>query len=123
MLWPAAVVASTVVVLLAAETEFACLWAGDSRMYRWRDGELRQLTTDHSHVQEMVDAGRLSPEAAARHPQSNIVTCAIGGGRLEFGNIRDTLRAGDRYLLCSDGLTNMVGDDKIPPCFATPAPA
>jgi serine/threonine protein phosphatase PrpC len=121
MLGPAAVIASTVAVLLTGESEFACLWAGDSRIYRWRDGVLRQLTTDHSHVQELVDAGRLSPEAAARHPQSNIVTCAIGGGRLEFGNIRDTLCAGDRFLLCSDGLTNMVGHDEIGRELATPA--
>ena len=124
MLGPAAVIASTVVVLLADESEFACLWAGDSRLYCWRDGELRQLTTDHSHVRELVDAGLLASEAAASHPQANIVTCAIGGGRLEFGSIRDTLRAGDRFLLCSDGLTNMVADAEIARELAPPtAPA
>jgi serine/threonine protein phosphatase PrpC len=113
MLGPAAVIASTVVVLLADDSEYACLWAGDSRIYRWRDGELRRLTTDHSHVQELVDAGLLSPEAAASHPQSNIVTRAIGGGRLEFGRLREPLRPSDRFLLCSDGLTNMVTDEEI----------
>jgi serine/threonine protein phosphatase PrpC len=112
-LGPAAVIASTVVVLLAQGEEFAVLWAGDSRAYRWRNGECRQLTVDHSHVQELVEAGLLSAEAAASHPQSHIVTRAIGGGRLEFGVLREPLVAGDRFLLCSDGLTNMVADADI----------
>ena len=114
---PAAVIASTVVVLLANAAEFACLWAGDSRLYRWRaaqpTGEFRQLTVDHSEVQEMVEAGLLRPEEAHRHPYSNIVTRSVGGGRLEFGQLRDAVRPGDRFLLCSDGLTNMVGDAEI----------
>ena len=121
-LGPAAVIASTVVALFATSDEFACLWAGDSRVYRWRPGqgssgqdggELRQLTTDHSKVQEMVEAGLLRPEEAARHPYSNIVTRSIGGGRLEFGRLRDKAAPGDRFLLCSDGLTNVVGDSEI----------
>jgi serine/threonine protein phosphatase PrpC len=116
-LGPTAVIASTVVVLLAAADEYACLWAGDSRLYRWRPGEptgeLRQLTTDHSKVQEMVEAGLLRPEEAHRHPYSNIVTRSIGGGRLEFGRLRARVEPGDRFLLCSDGLTNMVGDAEI----------
>jgi serine/threonine-protein phosphatase Stp1 len=112
-LGPAAVIASTVVALFATSDEFACLWAGDSRLYRWRDGALRRLTTDHSKVQEMVEAGVLRPEEAARHPYSNIVTCSIGGGRLEFGRLRDKAAPGDRFLLCSDGLTNVVGDSEI----------
>jgi serine/threonine protein phosphatase Stp1 len=113
LLGPAATIASTVVVLLADKREFACLWAGDSRIYRWRRGELFRLTTDHSRVQEMVDAGLLAAEAAASHPHSNIVTRAIGGGRLEFGHVREPLEPGDRFLLCSDGLTNMVSDSDI----------
>jgi serine/threonine protein phosphatase PrpC len=112
-LGPTAVIASTVVALFAGVGEFACLWAGDSRLYRWRAGALRRLTTDHSKVQEMVEAGLLRPEAAARHPYSNIVTRSIGGGRLEFGRLRDTVLPGDRFLLCSDGLTNVVGDSEI----------
>jgi serine/threonine protein phosphatase PrpC len=112
-LGPAAVIASTVVVLLATAEEFACLWAGDSRLYRWRDGEFRQLTIDHSKVQEMVEAGLLRPEEAAHHPYSNIVTRSVGGGRLEFGRLREAVQPGDRFLLCSDGLTNMVGDAEI----------
>ena len=121
MLGPAAVIASTVVVLLADGAEFVCLWAGDSRIYRWREGELRQLTIDHSRVRELVDAGLLQPEAAADHPEAHVVTRAIGGGRLEFGTLRDTLRPGDRFLLCSDGLTNMLADEEIARGMAEPA--
>ncbi|TMJ62780.1 MAG: serine/threonine-protein phosphatase [Alphaproteobacteria bacterium] len=116
-LGPAVVIASTVVVLLANADEFACLWAGDSRLYRWRpgqpSGEFRQLTVDHSKVQEMVEAGLLGPEEAHRHPYSNIVTRSIGGGHLEFGHLREAVQPGDRFLLCSDGLTNMVEDAEI----------
>jgi len=116
-LGPSVVIASTVVVLLANADEFACLWAGDSRLYRWRpgqpSGEFRQLTVDHSKVQEMVEAGLLGPEEAHRHPYSNIVTRSIGGGHLEFGHLREAVQPGDRFLLCSDGLTNMVEDAEI----------
>lgn len=122
-LGPRAAIASTVVVLLADAREFAVLWAGDSRAYRWRNGEFRQLTVDHSHVQELVDAGQLAAEAAASHPQSHVVTQAIGAGRLEFGILRERLVAGDRFLLCSDGLTNMVGDADIAREIAAAPPA
>jgi serine/threonine-protein phosphatase Stp1 len=112
-LGPGAAIASTVVVLFADMHEFAVLWAGDSRAYRWRNGEFRQLTVDHSRVQELVNAGLLTADEAVRHPQSHIVTQAIGGGRLEFGLVREALVAGDFFLLCSDGLTNMVADADI----------
>jgi serine/threonine protein phosphatase PrpC len=113
LLGPGAVIASTVVVLLASAGGIACLWVGDSRLYRWRAGAFKQLTVDHSKVQEMVDAGLLRPEEMAGHPQSHIVTRSIGGGHLEFGMLREKLQPGDRFLLCSDGLTNMVADSEI----------
>ena len=75
------VMASTVVVLIARGTHFACLWAGDSRLYRLRDGTLDQLTRDHSLVQELVDEGRLTEAEADTHPQRNVITRAIGGRR------------------------------------------
>jgi serine/threonine protein phosphatase PrpC len=103
-----AVIASTVVALLSYGDDFACIWAGDSRLYLWRDGELRQLSTDHSRVQELVGAGLLAAAAAASHPDAHVVTQAIGAGRLTFGTRAGTVRPGDRFLLCSDGLTNMV---------------
>jgi serine/threonine protein phosphatase PrpC len=113
-----AVIASTVVALLASGDESAVIWAGDSRLYRWRPSgrngdEFRQLTVDHSQVQEMVEAGLLRPDQAARHPMSHIVTRAVGAGPVEFAVRRDALLPGDRLVLCSDGLTNMVSDAEI----------
>ena len=122
-LGPAAVIASTVVVLLVSADEFACLWAGDSRLYRWRAGAFKQLTVDHSKVQEMVDAGLLRPEEMAGHPLSHIVTRSIGGGHLEFGMLREKLQPDDRFLLCSDGLTNMVADAEIAEELAMSTPS
>jgi serine/threonine protein phosphatase PrpC len=123
LLGPGAVIASTVVVLLASAGEVGCLWAGDSRLYRWRAGALKQLTVDHSKVQEMVDAGLLRPEEAAGHPLSHIVIRSIGGGHLEFGMLREQLQPGDRFLLCSDGLTNMVADSEIAQELAMSTPS
>ena len=68
------IVASTVVVLLARDGHFACLWAGDSRAYLLRDGHLTQITRDHSMVQEMVDARVLAADKAERHPNVNVIT-------------------------------------------------
>jgi protein phosphatase len=107
-LGPDTLIGSTVVVLLAVEDTFACVWAGDSRLYRRRDGTLQQLTTDHSRVQELIDQGLLRPEEAEHHPASNIVTRAVGAGALECGVITGEMRAGDRFLLCSDGLHGLV---------------
>ncbi len=87
---------------------------GDSRAYMLRDGELRQLTTDHSRVQELVDDGRLTAEEAAVHPMRNIITRAIGMDEtVEVDVYPVALRAGDRILFCSDGLTDMLLDDFI----------
>jgi serine/threonine protein phosphatase PrpC len=120
---PGRVSGSTVVALLAFDGHFACLWAGDSRLYRLREGLLAQLTTDHSLVQEMVAAGTLSPEAARGHPQANRITRALGAGkRLELDAIQDRIAPGDRYLLCSDGLTGEVEDAVIAELLAVPDP-
>ncbi|HTV89334.1 MAG TPA: protein phosphatase 2C domain-containing protein [Stellaceae bacterium] len=108
-----AVIASTVVTLLAYGDDFACVWAGDSRLYQWRAGELSRLSSDHSRVQELVNAGLLTETAAGLHPEAHVVTQAIGAGRLTFGTRAGMLRAGDRFLLCSDGLTNLVADSEI----------
>jgi serine/threonine protein phosphatase Stp1 len=100
------VMASTVVVLIARGAHFACLWAGDSRVYRLRDGTLDQLTRDHSLVQELVDEGRITEAEADVHPQRNVITRAIGGGEEapSLDKMTGRLRAGDRFLLCSDGV-------------------
>lgn len=99
------VIASTLVVLLVRAEHFAALWAGDSRAYLLRGGALHRVTRDHSLVQEMVDAGALAPEEAEAHPQSNIITRAVGQeGDLVLDKVADRLHAGDVFLLCSDGV-------------------
>ncbi len=87
---------------------------GDSRAYLLRDGQLTQVTEDHSLVEELVRDGRLTPEEAAVHPQRSIITRSIGvDEHVEVATYEVELRDGDRILLCSDGLTSMVRDDAI----------
>ena len=89
--------------------------AGDSRAYLYRDGSLRQLTRDHTRVQEFVDAGLMSREEAATHRLRNVLTNVLGGG-VPMGDVevrRIQLAAGDTVLLCSDGLYDVVKDDDI----------
>ncbi|MCP5124114.1 MAG: serine/threonine-protein phosphatase [Gammaproteobacteria bacterium] len=107
-------IGSTVVVLLAHEDQCACLWVGDSRIYRLRDSQLEQLTRDHSHVQELVDQGLLSPEEAHRHPLANVITRAVGSSDdLQIDEVTHELQVGDIFLLCSDGLNKTVNDEEI----------
>ncbi len=103
-------IASTLVVFLARGDHFACLWAGDLRAYMLRDGELRQITKDHSLVQELVDNGTIAPDDAERHPHANIITRAIGADidDLVLDKVSGRLQQGDRFLLCSDGLCKTV---------------
>jgi protein phosphatase len=87
---------------------------GDSRAYLLRDGNILQITKDHTYVQEQVDVGLLTPEQARNHPYSNVITRCIGADGevvpdLYFGN----LRPGDVILLASDGLTGMLEDQQI----------
>jgi serine/threonine-protein phosphatase Stp1 len=108
---PSALIGSTVAVLLIWDGQCCCLWAGDSRLYRMRAGQLSQLSRDQSHVQDLVDRGEILPEAAAAHPMANIVTNLIGAfDRLVLEERRDRLEPGDILLLCSDGLSNAVRD-------------
>ena len=112
---PDVVIASTVAVLILREGHFACLWAGDSRAYRLRDGTLYRITRDHSLVQELLDAGQIEADEAEGHPRSNVVTRAIGAGpeTIILDKSTDQLCPGDRFLLCSDGLTKAVPEDEI----------
>jgi len=86
---------------------------GDSRCYLARDGELRQLSTDHTVVAELVALGHLKPEDVDRHPQRHLVTRTLGLGPVEVESQSVPLKEGDRLLFCSDGLTSMVNDDDI----------
>lgn len=107
-------IGSTAAVLVAQNDHAACLWAGDSRIYRLRHGQLEQLTRDHSHVQDLVDRGLLTPEEAEHHPLSNVITRAVGSTERLDVDIRTLgVEPDDVFLLCSDGLTKMVSDIDI----------
>ena len=111
---PNALIGSTVVVLMIFPGESFCLWAGDSRFYRLRDGELHQLSRDQSYVQDLIERGEIAPAAAATHPLANVVSNLVGGtDELALEERRDALKPGDVLLLCSDGLNRAVGDNDI----------
>ena len=102
---------STVVVMLAYEKYCAFLWAGDSRLYRIRDNKIIQLTTDHSQVQLYVEQGLISREEAESHPHANMITRAVGAtDEFVLDVDMQEMNKGDRYLLCSDGLTKHITD-------------
>ncbi|GAA6178426.1 PP2C family protein-serine/threonine phosphatase [Sulfitobacter pacificus] len=114
------VIGATVVALLLAEGHFAAIWAGDSRLYRLRDGEIEMLTTDHSVVAALVEAGHLSWDEAEHHPQSNAITRAVGvGEELELEKIKGDIAPGDRFLICSDGLTKYATFDMLRQALST----
>ena len=105
---------STVVSMLGATGYGACVWAGDSRLYRLRSGALEQLSRDHSQVQRLVDAGVLSEEEADAHPNANVITRAVGGAAaLVVDVVMFDVQKSDRFLLCSDGLYNELSRDQI----------
>ena len=107
-------IGSTVVGLILDGTEFSCFWAGDSRAYRIRDGRIEQLTRDHSMVQDLVDAGKLSLEDAKTHPNSNIITRAVGVSDVfDVETLSGEILPGDTFLLASDGLTRLLGDEEL----------
>ncbi|MDE1907345.1 MAG: serine/threonine-protein phosphatase [Rhodospirillales bacterium] len=108
-------IASTFVGLMIRDRHFACLWAGDSRAYLLRQGQLQQITRDHSLVQELVDAGTLRPEEAETHPHANIITRAVGADddTLELDKVIGQIQPGDRFLLCSDGLSKTLSEQEI----------
>ncbi len=111
---PDALLATTVVVLLARNGHFACLWAGDSRAYLLREGQFQRITRDHSLVQEMVDQGMISEAEAEDHPPANVILRAIGArGELVLDKVSGRLFPGDRLLLCSDGLFKAVPESEI----------
>lgn len=107
-------IGTTIVGLALRGPTFGCFWAGDSRAYRIREGEIAQLTRDHSLVQGLIDAGMLDPAEAEGHPNANVVTRAVGASaELEIDTTTGDARPGDRFLLASDGLTRVISDDEI----------
>ena len=109
-----ATIGTTVVALVVEGPAFGCLWAGDSRAYRLRDGVLAQLTRDHSLVQDLVDLGEVAAADARDHPNANVITRAVGASQvLEIDLTAGEMLPGDVYLLASDGLTKVVEDAEI----------
>jgi len=108
------IVGTTVVVFIVRGKLGVCLWVGDSRLYGYSGGVLDQLTTDHSRVAELVEQGLILPEQAQSHPESNIITRAVGAfSELYIDNVVFEVEQGDTYLLCSDGLYNCLSNDEI----------
>jgi serine/threonine protein phosphatase PrpC len=99
-------IGSTVVGLAIGEGQFRCFWAGDSRCYRVRDGQITQITRDHSLVQQLVAAGMLDPAEAENHPNASVITRAVGAAEeLNVEVTEGEARTGDIFLIASDGLT------------------
>jgi serine/threonine protein phosphatase PrpC len=114
---------ATIAALLAFDAHYACVWAGDSRIYRKRAGLLLQLTRDHSVAQELIDAARLDADAAQALPEAHHVTRALGvGGLLELDVLQDSFTAGDLFLLCTDGLTGELEDGELGTLLDGPDP-
>jgi serine/threonine protein phosphatase PrpC len=106
--------ATTASAILLGRTQACVAHVGDSRVYAFRDGELQQITHDHSWVEEQVRAGTMTPSAARQHPWRNVVTRALSGGDdPEVDVVEVVPRGGERYLLCSDGLFSVVPDQAI----------
>jgi len=119
-------IGSTVVGLAIADGQFRCFWAGDSRGYRIRDRQIVQLTRDHSLVQDLVDSGMLQPDEAVDHPNSNIITRAVGvAEELRVDTVSGDVQRGDQFFLATDGVTRLISDEELaaelssnPPAFA-----
>jgi len=109
-----AIIGSTLAAVLTFGENYACLWAGDSRIYLVRGGRISQLSRDHSEVQELLDRGLISAEEARAWPRRNIITRAIGvSAEPELDLVDGALEPDDRFVICSDGLTAHVADAEI----------
>lgn len=110
-----ATVGSTLAALITYGGQYACLWAGDSRVYLIRQGAVRQVSRDHTEMQDLLDKGLLRPEDAARYPRRNVITNAIGvAEEVTLDLVQGSVEAGDVFLICSDGLTAHVSDEELP---------
>lgn len=109
-------IGSTIVVLHIEGDRGQLFWAGDSRAYTLSGGDWRQATRDHSVVQDLLDAGVIGAEQAARHPSAHVITRALGvQPDIEFATLSLGCRAGDKLLLCSDGLSRTLPDQPVDP--------
>jgi protein phosphatase len=106
---------STVVITLLHDDKAFTANLGDSRIYLCRDGEIKQITKDHSLVQQMVDSRMISKEEAKTHPKKNVITKSLGIGLQTEPDVSNAmlLKENDIIILCSDGLTTFVKDNEI----------
>jgi serine/threonine protein phosphatase PrpC len=105
---------TTITAVYVGEQEVSVAHVGDSRAYCLREGELLRLTDDHSLVDELIRQGKLTPEEAEEHPQRSVITRALGPEAMVEVDVRSfRARAGDLYLVCSDGLTTMLGEGDL----------
>lgn len=119
-------VGSTVTALLANGGSYSCVWAGDSRCYLVRGGQIQQLSRDHTEVQEFVNNGLISAEEARNWHRRNVITRAVGADiTLNLDEMQGNFADGDCFVLCSDGLTGHVTDAEIlsTVTWAAPQPA
>lgn len=108
------IIGSTVVALVARGLSCVAIWAGDSRLYRYRAGQLEQLTCDHSLMDELIRAGLMTPEEALLDGSANIITRAVGAeSQLNLESFHFEAEPGDLYLLCSDGLAKELEPKEI----------
>jgi PPM family protein phosphatase len=113
---------TTIAALRVNGDEFEAAWVGDSRVYMW-NGELKQISQDHSYVRELIEQGAISPEQARTHPHRNVVTQALGvtdPQSLRVETIAGKLETGTQILICSDGLTEEVDDATIGELLSRP---
>ena len=106
---------TTIAAIRLDGDDFEVAWVGDSRAYLW-NGELKQISQDHSYVRELIEQGAISPEQARTHPHRNVVTQALGvtdPQSLRVETVSGTLKPGNQVMLCSDGLTEEVDDSII----------
>jgi serine/threonine protein phosphatase PrpC len=117
------IIGTTLVAVLIFDSHFACVWCGDSRAYMLRNGALKQISRDHSQVQDLIDGGVLDAESAKSWPGRNVVTRALGAtDQADLEIVDGPTMAGDRFLLCSDGLVGHVLDLEIAAQLTSPTP-
>lgn len=118
-----AVIGSTVAALVAYDQQFACIWSGDSRVYRVRSGQIQQISRDHTEVQELLDHGIITQQEALNWARRNVITRAVGvTPEISIDIEQGQIEPGDMFLLCSDGLTAHVAEREMLEVMAERAP-
>ena len=107
---------TTIAVMQITNNRYDCAWVGDSRIYKFSNHQLIPISSDHSYVQELVDQELITAVQARSHPHRNVVTQALGvtdNSEIKVSSANGKIKPGDKFLLCSDGLTEEVDDERI----------